>query len=267
MPVSQYGFRNDFKIKDIDILMTAVPTARIVHLHVPKTAGTAFRSAFEKASGGKLRICPHFTEKKFSTIDCGQFDFFSGHFGFKTASELGGQIITVVRRPADRFVSLYYFWRQLYEKGIDRSNRTTLASKYPLSEFVKIRDEPSLLEAFYNTMTWQIAHGSSLAQRREVRMAGKTDDDVIQLAIANIATFSLVGLQEQLSLFAEAMAHKFSVALNIRKVNVTARDHPAADDIGTATIRAIRDWTFMDEQLYAHVDELVSKSASEQKSA
>jgi len=211
-------------------------------------------------------MCPHFNELRVADIDPTQFDFFSGHFGFKTATELGGQIITVVRNPVDRFISLYYFWRKLSEKGIENSQRTALANKYSLSEFVKIRDEPFLLAALYNTMTWQIAYGTSLAQRRELRMMGKTDDDVVRLALANLATFSLVGVQERLESFGEAMAKKFSVALKIKKVNVAAA-RPVTEDIGTATISAIRDWNFMDLQLYEHVDKLVAASASDRKGA
>ena len=246
--------------------MSAVAATRIVHLHIPKTAGTALRAAFEQASGGRMRICPHFNELQYSDVDPSQFDFFSGHFGFKTATELGGQIITVVRNPVDRFISLYYFWRRLYEKGIEKSERTTLADKYPLSEFVKIKDEPSLLAALYNTMTWHIAYGTSLAQRRELRLLGKTDHDIVQLAIANLATFSVVGIQERLELFAQALARKFSVSLKINKVNV-AEARPGTEDIGAATVNAIRDWTFMDLELYEQVNGYVSESATDQKSA
>lgn len=245
-------------------MMSAAPMTRIIHLHIPKTAGTAFRAAFEQASGGRVRICPHFNEQNFADIDPSQFDFFSGHFGFKTATELGGQIITVVRNPVDRFVSLYYFWRKLSEKGIEKSERTNLANKYPLSEFVKIRDEPQLLAALYNTMTWQIAYGTSLAQRRELRKVGTTDHQIVQLALANLATFTLVGVQENLEFFAAAMASKFSVALKINKVNV-GKARPVVDDIGTATISAIRDWSFMDLQVYEHVVKLVSAAAPERK--
>jgi hypothetical protein len=239
--------------------MSTVPIARIVHLHIPKTAGTALRTAFEKAANGTLRISPHFQEAKYADLDPSQFDFFSGHYGFKTAAKLDGQIITVVRNPIDRFVSLYYFLRQQFDQGREKGQRATLASRYSLSEFVKIRDEPSLLEPFYNTMTWQIACGVPLAQRRELRLMGKTDDDILQLALANLATFSLVGVQERLELFADSLAKKFSVALKIKKVNVTA-DRPASKDIGAATIDAIRDWTFMDHQLYERADKLVSQS-------
>jgi hypothetical protein len=240
--------------------MNAVPTARILHLHIPKTAGTAFRSAFEKASNGTLRIFPHYDERHYAGIDASRYDFFSGHFGFKTAAQLGGQIVTVLRNPVDRFVSVYYFWRQLSETGAEKSQKTMLAGKYPLSEFVKIKDEPSLLEAFYNTMTWQIAHGTSLALRRELRDMGKTDDDIFQLALTNLSTFSLVGVQERLALFEIAVARQFSVALKIRRANVTEA-RPAVKDIGIATIRAIQNWSFMDLELYQHAYKHVSESA------
>jgi hypothetical protein len=240
--------------------MNAVPKSRILHLHIPKTAGTALRSAFERASNGALRIFPHYDERQYAGIDANQYDFFSGHFGFKTAAQLGGEIITVLRSPVDRFVSVYYFWRQLSETGAEKSQKTMLAGKYSLDEFVKIKDEPFLLEAFYNTMTWQIAHGTSLALRRELREAGKTDDDVFQLALANLSTFSLVGVQERLALFESAVARQFSVVLRIKKENVTGA-RPAVKDISIATIRAIHDWSFMDLELYQHAYEHVSQSA------
>jgi Sulfotransferase family len=246
--------------------MGVVPGTRIVHLHIPKTAGTAFRSAFQKAAGGKLRIFPHYDERQYAGIDPSRFDFFSGHIGFETAAKLGGEIITVLRNPIDRFISVYYFWRQLYEKGIERNHKTILAHKFSLSEFVKIRDEPFVMEALYNTMTWQIAHGTSLAHRRKLREAGKTDDEVFELAVENLSTFSLVGVQERLELFEAAMVQRFSVPVTIRKINVTEA-RPGVEDIGAATISAIHDWSFLDLRLYEHAYKLVSESASDQGSA
>jgi Sulfotransferase family len=240
-------------------MMNGAPITRIVHLHIPKTAGTAFRKAFEQAAVGNLRIFPYYEERKYAGVDASQYDFFSGHIGFKTATQLGGQIITVLRNPVDRFVSIYYFWRQLFERGTDRSHRMLLANKYPLSEFVKIRDEPLLAEALYNTMTWQIAHGTSLALRRELREMGKTEDDVLQLALANLSTFSLVGVQEKLGLFERAIEKKFLVALKIRKTNVTA-ERAAVEDIGIATEKAIQAWSLMDIELYERATKLLSEA-------
>jgi hypothetical protein len=241
--------------------MSAVPIRKIVHLHIPKAAGTAFRAAFELAAGGTLRVFPHYDERHYAGIDPSHFDFFSGHFGYATASRLGGEIITVLRNPVDRFISVYYFWRRLFEKGIEKSHRTLMANRFSLAEFVKIRDEPALLEAFYNAMTWQVAHGSSLLLRREFRQMGRNDDDVLQVAIANLGTFSLVGVQEKLDVFEAAMARKFSMPLKIRKVNVT-ESRPTVSDIDAATISAIHDWTFLDRRLYEHVEALESTPAA-----
>ncbi len=239
--------------------MSELSERRIVHLHIPKTAGTAFRSAFQKAAGGQLRIFPHYEERQYVGIDPSDFDFFSGHIGYETAVKLGGQIITVLRNPIDRFISVYYFWRQLYEKGIERNHKTLLAKKFSLSEFAKIRDEPSVIEALYNTMTWQIAHGTSHAQRRKLREVGKTDDDVFQLALDNLATFSLVGIQERLEAFEVAMVRRFSMPLKINKINVTEA-RPGMGEIDAATISAISDRSFHDLRLYEHANKILSDS-------
>jgi hypothetical protein len=233
---------------------------KIVHLHIPKTAGSAVRKAFERAAGGSLRVFPHFEEERFTNVDPAQYDFFSGHFGFKTAATLGGKLITVLRDPVDRFVSVYYFWRQLLEDGREKNLKTMLASKYSLAEFVKIRDEPALLVALHNTMTWQIAHGTSLASRRELRQLGKTEDDVYKLALANLSKFALVGIQERLELFEKAVERKFSVSVEFKRANVTVA-RASVIDISAATKRAIHDWTLMDMELYQEAHKLAAESS------
>jgi hypothetical protein len=242
-----------------------VTQAKIVFVHIPKTAGTAVRIAFEKAASHRLRVSPHFDERHIAEIDPAKFDFFSGHLGFKAASELGNQLLTVVRNPVDRFVSQYYFVRALHTVGRDNSIKAALATKYPLNEFVKIKDDPSLLD-FYNMMTWQIAHGTSLERRRELRMMGKTDADVLQLALNNLETFSLVGVQERLEQFAQSLGEMYSVSLRINKVNVS-RTRPELAEISTSTIDAIREWSELDLVLYARADALVSEAMANRKSA
>ena len=224
--------------------------SRIVHVHVPKTAGTALRSAFEKQFHGKLRVFPHWDESKYATVDPNDFDFFSGHIGFETAKRLNGTLITVLRDPVDRFMSVYYFWRQLHERGIEKSINTQLAAKYSLSEFVKIRDQPGLLEEFHNRCTLQIAYGSALHQRRDLRLRGLTEDEIFQMAVSNLRTFTVVGVQEDMPGLARKIKDTTGVDLGVQKINVTEGRSPVSDiDIGTK--RLMHQWVYLDLELYA----------------
>ena len=228
---------------------TSKPASRLIHLHVPKTAGTALRSAFEKQFVGKLRIFPEWDESKYAGINPDDFDFYSGHIGFDTASRIGGDIVTVLRHPVDRFISVYYFWRQLFATGVEKSANTQLASSYSLEDFARIRDQPGLIEEFQNRCTYQVAYGSSLSQRRHLRLQGLTDDQIFNTAVDNLAKFRAIGIQENMGRFSDIISDRFGVNLDIKKINVT-RERPEIQAISVHTRRIIQDWVFMDLELY-----------------
>jgi hypothetical protein len=222
---------------------------RIVHMHIPKTAGTALRTAFGHAKEPSFRVFPHYDERQFSNANLNEWDVFSGHFGFKTASQLSGDIITVLRHPVDRFISVYYFWRELLEKNIEVNRKTKLTKTYSLDDFACLHDELSLIEEFFNRMTWQVAYGSSIEHRKELRDKGVTDDQVLATAVKNLEAFAVVGMQDRLQLFSRALTKRFGVGLDIKKINVTEA-RPGIDDISTATRRRICDWVYLDLELY-----------------
>ena len=226
-----------------------VETPRLVHLHIPKTAGTALRAAFEHQSNGTLRVFSHWDESEFGAVDPASYDFYSGHFGYHTASRLGGDIVTVLRHPVDRYMSVYYFWRQLYNTGIERSLNTELAARFPLEEFVQIRDQPWLIEEFENRATFQLAYGSSLVHRRRMRLDGLTNDAIFNMALRNLDGFKAVGIQENMTRFAAAIKAAYGIVLDIQQVNVT-EERRQVQDISVATRRAIQDWVYMDMELY-----------------
>ena len=246
--------------------MSKLPTTRLLHLHVPKTAGTAVRDALQKAGGGSLRIFPHYDERKYNGFNADDYDVFSGHFGFKTASEIGGDVITVLRNPIDRFLSVYYFWRELHATGTEISPNTTIASKYSIDDFVAIRDEPFMLEEFFNRVTWQIAYGSSLRHRREMRLAGQSDQNIYLMALANLSKFAVVGIQEDIPAFAQRFSEKFGIEISIDKINVT-KDRFAADAVSVRTLREIHEWLYLDIELYAYATAIAGHRAKNTKSA
>ncbi len=227
---------------------------RILHLHIPKTAGTAIRQAFGLVTTG-LKVYPHYDERMYRDAAADEYDLFSGHYGFDTARRLGGNVISVFRNPFDRFVSVYYFWRQLYQEGVERTRKTELAMKFPLDEFVLISDDLILVEEFYNRMTWQVACGSSIAQRHEQRAAGKSEEDIFAMANKNLQNFALIGLQDRMEDFSAGLKGKFGVNLKIKPINVTEKRVPLAD-IKMSTRRRIYDWIYMDVALYERAEAL-----------
>jgi Sulfotransferase family len=230
--------------------------SRIIHLHIPKTAGTALRIAFERQFLGNLRVFPYWDEAKFAAVQPDDYDFYSGHIGFNTAKRLTGDIVTVLRHPVDRYLSVYFFWRQLYETGVERSLNTELAWKFSLDEFVKIRDQPGLIEEFENRATFQIAHGSSLMHRREMRLEGLTNDMIFAAAVHNLDTFKAVGIQENMSRFIEVIASAYGLVLKVERINVT-KQRQGVEDLVLSTRRAIQDWVYMDYELYQHALRMV----------
>jgi hypothetical protein len=225
-------------------------TNRLIHIHVPKTAGSALRVSLERAAGGSLRVLGKTGERNVREIDPNQYDVFSGHFGFDTAIAIGGDLVTVLRNPVDRFLSVYYFWRQLHASGAEVSPKTICAAKYTLEEFVRIYDEPFLVEEFFNRATWQIAYGSSIEHRREFRKLGKTEQDVFNAAKENLERFAVLGVQENLPAFLAEFGTRFGIALDIRKTNVTKHRKKTAD-ISVGTLKKIHDWVYLDIELYS----------------
>jgi len=224
---------------------------RILHLHIPKTAGTALRTAFQNATGARFAIFPHYDERLYQQAVPDEFDLFSGHFGFDTASAIGGRMVTVLRDPVDRFASVYFFWRQLHDRGVERNRKTALAVNYDLHEFAKIRDEQLLAEEFVNRATWQLASGSSVAHRAALHDAGVTEQQLLDRARANLGRFAAVGFQDDIAPFNDAISRLAGCALPIRRVNVT-KDRLAVRDIPAPTRRLIEGWVALDMELLAH---------------
>lgn len=232
--------------------MTTAPSNRIVHLHIPKTAGVAFRIAFERAFDGSLRSCPHRYERQFAGVDLGEYNFFSGHIGYDLASRIGGDIITLLREPIDRFLSTYCFLRHRYLSGNVRNERTSLIARYDLDQLVLIEDEPLLIALFQNSASWQLAYGHTTWHRRALLDQGMTDADILRRAIENTANCAVVGLQHRIDAFAARINARYAIDIQLDAVNVTP-GRLSISDIGRTTRNRIERWLTLDLELYQYV--------------
>jgi hypothetical protein len=187
------------------------PMERIVHLHIPKTAGNSLKTAMTNCTTRNIRVFPHWHEEEYHSFAPEDYDLYSGHIGYETAAKLGGSIVSVFRHPVDRFISVYYFWRQLHDSGIEVRQATIIASKYSLDQFARIRDVYALTEELCNRMTYQTAFGASPSHRELLRIRGRTDEDIYQMARHNVGTFSVVGVQENMADFETKIERRYGV--------------------------------------------------------
>jgi hypothetical protein len=231
---------------------------RILHMHIEKTGGTALRVALRRAMGGKdVRLLPDTHESKLADVNPDEWDLISGHFGYTKLHALGGRIITLLRDPFDRFVSVYYYWREMHRKGVDQGRKTSLAMNYSLDEFVKIKDDVALIEQYFNRMTWQVGATFLLNGRHPVRAEGVTDDELLRRAIANMNACAVVGIQERMADLAEAVHKRLNVAVSVERLNVTD-ERIAVDELSFETRRRIAEWVYLDVELYQHARALVA---------
>ncbi len=224
-------------------------SGRIVHVHIPKTAGSALQAAFRQTYGDQLHAYPEHFEARYGEIPYSGFNFYAGHIGYKVACEIGGDLITVLRDPVDRFLSTYFFLRQLHESKAELSRKTSLAARYDLDQFIQITDEPELQAELYNRMTWQLAYSHRMKLRENLTKAGVADEDLLRTALDNLGKFAIVGLQIDMAGFAAALRQRYDAQFSIGRLNVT-NARPAKTELSSKTIERIKAWLYLDEELY-----------------
>lgn len=223
---------------------------RLLHIHIPKTAGTALRFALEAAIGPQCRRFPHFNhEPRLEECVPDQWDLISGHFGYGRLAPLGGRVIVVLRDPVDRFVSAYYYWREMKAKNLTEGRQALYATKFTLDEFLRFRDEVALLEQFCNGMTWQLADTFRLNQRVRLREQGLTEQDILAVAIRNLQQCAVIGVQSHIGALCEQFERRIGLKLTIERRNVTEHRLPV-EDLSPATRARIIDWMPLDMDLY-----------------
>lgn len=219
----------------------------ITLLHIPKTAGTSVRSAFLRAGKTIFEADPNF---QFEPLRHGKFNLISGHFGYRHAKAVGGDIITLLRDPIDRFLSYYYHLKILYETKQDVSERTLLSSKYSIDDFILITDSAGLIADQFNAVTWQLAFGSSLKDRFDLRSTNAvTEDQVLRMAMDNLSKFRIVGFQHDIGTFCQKIDNAYQLSLRMERENANpAREH--RESLKQSTIKRIYDWVYLDLELY-----------------
>lgn len=218
---------------------------RIVHLHIPKTAGTALRESLASTKEMVIQqITSHGQDAKEES------GFVSGHFSFNEAKNYGNNIITVMRDPIDRFISIYYFLKSLHRNNVEKTEKTKIASNLNIIDFAKSFDSMELISELYNHVTWQLHSDYRLFSRgHHISSEGFTYKKLINDTIENLKGFSVVGFQDQYSVFVENVNEKFGLSVPVKKINATDERKDVAELSEEERVAILR-WVEADMELY-----------------
>lgn len=124
--------------------MQTCPAKTVVFLHIPKTGGTSLHQILVPHFA-REEICPERFNRleSWKADELARFRFFSGHFDKRGVGSIPQQkkVVTLLREPRKRILSLYYFWRSHKEKVIERANLhgPRMAKSMRLLEFLRHR--------------------------------------------------------------------------------------------------------------------------------
>ena len=225
---------------------------KLVFLHIPKTAGTCL-NVMLRTQYHRQQVCPLIFQHQFDKADRSELDtykLFLAHIGYDTARTLSDNIITVLRDPFERVVSLYYYLRN---KGSD-GGAGYYARRLGFSEFMD-SDRPEVVMAVHNTQTWQIAYGHAMRYRDGLKN-NITDDQLYNMATKNIDEMSAVGVQDNLLDFVQKVNRTFGLSIQYReeKMNETKGKKPASEFLPSDFLK-VAPYIYMDICLYKYVKE------------
>jgi len=191
------GKRSAFRVADLE-------NTKLVFMHHPKTGGTTLHDIFLGAFA-KDEVCPErFNGLRHCTAaELTRYRYFSGHFDLPSLKLIPGKkiVITMLREPIDRLISLYNFERAHRPEVIRENNLelARLANAYTLEEFLlaaEVRAHP----AINNSMTRALV--DKLDAYRWEHRASVTLSDAEQyasLALHQLKSLHSFGIMERYS--------------------------------------------------------------------
>ena len=214
---------------------------RLTFVHIPKSGGNSLLQAL-KSQFDENEVSPFIFEGKTEINGSAGYKLIAGHIGFSVAETFDAPIVTVLREPVDRVISLYYYWRS-HNAG------PKILQDMTLEEFVE-SDHPGINTSVDNAQTWQIAHGLVPREQRQLRLS---EGALLGRAIRNIGKCAVVDITERLGEFSVRLSTILEMRLpQLERVNTTPRRPPTKDV--TAEVRTkIESRTKLDRLLYQYV--------------
>lgn len=176
-------------------------TERLVFLHIPKCGGTTLHNMLVDWYGQEnMHQERHNGLYYYSARDLATKTLFSGHYDYYATQLVPGspRLITFLRDPRSRLISLYHFHRSHREELIERYNLTLArwANENNIDDYFaneQVRAHP----AINNSITRHLSNQPQLGRASGDIEAGGIPVEVLRdQAIANLANFDFVGMME-----------------------------------------------------------------------
>ena len=169
------------------------PMTKYFFLHIPKTAGSALTALLESRFTPD-EIAPY-TGPMDAIEQAGQ-RLICGHRDFDDASRLSGdvRIITYLRDPLDRVLSLYNFWRSYTWEEIARRNMrgNMIAKSHSFLEFIR---HPQMRSHMNNGM-YRMLIGREATILDSTGLISTRTDEAVEQTLERLPSFFHVGFQE-----------------------------------------------------------------------
>lgn len=251
----------------------------LVFFHIPKTGGSTVHDLLCKEFPSS-RICPERFNQlhKMSRADLQQYDLFSGHYDRAAIRRLPNRpkVITVLREPRSRILSLYYYWKSHRPDVIEERNLggPRLAHQYSLLEFLRC-PTPSIAPNIDNVHVRSMLGRIWVGPNREFRVA---DEIALRRAKHYLSTLFDFGIMEDLDAFVARVFPRLGFDApprvprknsheefsRLKMMQVVERE-PVTPEIDAELDRL----THLDQRLYNYARELLAQRAasSERRSA
>jgi hypothetical protein len=230
---------------------------KVCFIHIPKAGGTTLNHILMRNYPlGRIKtfspsISPHFDQSDPKALRRKLLGYYCiiGHlgFGFTQYLDKNVHLFTMLRKPVDRVVSLYYF---IFQD----------VNHYLHQQFTQ--DQPTLEEFVRERFTQETSNGQT-RQLASLHMKDLNFADKVELgeadlaqAINNLNRCSLVGLVDKFDLFLLLGRKLFGWRdIFYLKRNVT-RKRAGVKDLSAETLRLIEKENELDLQLYSHAQAL-----------
>lgn len=222
-------------------------------LHIPKCAGTSIKTLIaEKGQAFTHREIFDISNKEESikNIDA-CYRLVIGHFGYNFIRKFhkpGDRMITFLRDPDSRILSMYNYW----SSGQAKTGSSHSSIGLSLEDFLN-QKENNVTEQLINIQTWMLASDYRYSERE--RLKKLKPYEILDLAKQHLSSFDFIGLQENYNNSVDVIADMYGVKKEdrsykvINKTKYTIETHPDSS--------LLEPFSYLDRELYLYAETLI----------